>query len=60
MIDYEFFCIIWWCLIGVLFIGFVVIDGFDFGVGVLLIFIGRNDKECRVMINIIGFYWDGN
>lgn len=60
MIDYELLRVIWWCLVGVLLIGFVVIDGFDLGVGVLFMFIGKNDKECCVMINIVGLYWDGN
>ena len=60
MIDYELLRIIWWCLIGVLLIGFAVTDGFDLGVGALLILIGRNDKERRVMINTIGPHWDGN
>ena len=45
MIDYELLRIIWWCLIGVLLIGFAVTDGFDLGVGALLTLIGRNDKE---------------
>ncbi|AJP45309.1 MAG TPA: cytochrome d ubiquinol oxidase subunit II [Alteromonas australica] len=60
MIDYELLRIIWWCLIGVLLIGFAVTDGFDLGVGALLTLIGRNDKERRVMINTIGPHWDGN
>ena len=42
MIDYELLRIIWWCLIGVLLIGFAVTDGFDLGVGALLTLIGRN------------------
>jgi cytochrome d ubiquinol oxidase subunit II len=60
MIDYELLRVIWWCLIGVLLIGFAVSDGFDLGVGALLTLIGRNDKERRVMINTIGPHWDGN
>ena len=60
MIDYELLRIIWWCLIGVLLIGFAVTDGFDLGVGALLTLIGRNDKERRVMINTIGPHWGGN
>lgn len=60
MIDYEVLRVIWWCLIGVLLIGFAVTDGFDLGVGALLTIIGHNDKERRVMINTIGPHWDGN
>ncbi|AMK00010.1 cytochrome d ubiquinol oxidase subunit II [Alteromonas macleodii] len=60
MIDYELLRVIWWCLVGVLLIGFAVTDGFDLGVGALLTLIGKNDKERRVMINTIGPHWDGN
>ncbi|VEL98820.1 cytochrome bd-I ubiquinol oxidase subunit 2 apoprotein [Alteromonas sp. 76-1] len=60
MIDYEFLRVAWWCLIGVLLIGFAVTDGFDLGVGSLLTIIGKTDKERRVMINTIGPHWDGN
>ena len=60
MIDYEILRIIWWCLIGVLLIGFAVTDGFDLGVGALLTLIGKTDKERRIMINTIGPHWDGN
>ena len=54
MIDYELLRVIWWCLVGVLLIGFAVTDGFDLGVGALLTLIGKNDKERRVMINTVG------
>lgn len=60
MIDYEILRIIWWCLVGVLLVGFAVTDGFDLGVGALLTLIGRTDKERRVMINTVGPHWDGN
>lgn len=60
MIDYELLRVIWWCLVGVLLIGFAVADGFDLGVGALLTLVGKNDKERRVMINTIGPHWDGN
>ena len=60
MIDYELLRVIWWCLVGVLLIGFAVTDGFDLGVGALLTLIGKNDKERRVMINTVGPHWDGN
>lgn len=52
--------ILWFILITVLFIGFFFLEGFDFGVGILLPFLGRNDSERRVVINTIGPVWDGN
>jgi len=60
MFDYETLKIIWWLLVGVLLIGFAVMDGHDMGVGTLLPFVGRNDVERRVVINTIGLHWDGN
>ncbi|WP_097032558.1 cytochrome d ubiquinol oxidase subunit II [Sodalis endosymbiont of Henestaris halophilus] len=60
MFDYEVLRIIWWVLIGVLFIGFAVTNGFDMGVGILMRLFGRNDIERRVMINTIAPHWDGN
>lgn len=59
MCNYEILRIVWWLLIGVLFIGFAVTDGFDMGVGMLMR-LGRNDLERRVMINTIAPHWDGN
>ena len=52
--------ILWFVLIGVLYIGFFALEGFDFGVGILLPFLGKNDKERRMIINSIGPHWDGN
>ncbi|MGE6651121.1 cytochrome d ubiquinol oxidase subunit II [Shewanella colwelliana] len=60
MFDYEMLRFIWWALIGVLFIGFAVTDGFDMGVGALLPIIGKDDTERRIMINSIAPHWDGN
>ncbi|WP_298768767.1 cytochrome d ubiquinol oxidase subunit II [uncultured Shewanella sp.] len=60
MFDYEALRFIWWALIGVLFIGFAVTDGFDMGVGALLPIIGKDDTERRIMINTIAPHWDGN
>ncbi len=51
---------VWFILIAVLFIGYFFLEGFDFGVGILLPFIGKNDTERRVVINSIGPFWDGN
>ncbi|KGK82392.1 cytochrome d ubiquinol oxidase subunit 2 [Desulfosporosinus sp. HMP52] len=52
--------ILWFILITVLFVGFFFLEGFDFGVGILLPFLGKNDQERRVVINTIGPHWDGN
>jgi cytochrome d ubiquinol oxidase subunit II len=51
---------LWFVLIGVLFTGFFVLEGFDYGVGILLPFVGRTDEEKRRVINTIGPVWDGN
>ena len=58
--DYETLKLIWWLLVGVLLIGFAVMDGHDMGVGALLPFVGRNDVERRVVINTVAPHWDGN
>lgn len=58
--DYETIRVIWWGLLGALFIGFAITGGFDLGVGVLLPFLGKNDNERRVIINAIGPTWEGN
>jgi len=51
---------LWFVLIAVLFTGFFFLEGFDYGVGILLPFVAKNDKERRVVINTIGPHWDGN
>lgn len=52
--------ILWFVLIAVLWTGYLVLEGFDFGVGMLLPVLGRTDKDRRLMINTIGPVWDGN
>jgi cytochrome d ubiquinol oxidase subunit II len=52
--------ILWFILISVLFVGFFILEGFDYGVGILLPFVAKNDTERRVTINTIGPHWDGN
>ena len=52
--------VIWFILVTVLFIGFFFLEGFDYGVGMLLRILGRNDTERRMIINSIGPVWDGN
>jgi cytochrome d ubiquinol oxidase subunit II len=51
---------LWFIAIAVLWAGYFVLEGFDFGVGILLPVLGRDDTERRVMINAIGPVWDGN
>src|SRR3546814_1620276 len=51
---------LWFIIIAFLWVGYFVLEGFDFGVGTLLPFLARNDTERRVMINTIGPVWDGN
>ena len=60
MLDYETLKLIWWLLVGVLLVGFAIMDGHDMGVGTLLPFVGRSDVERRVVINTVGPHWDGN
>lgn len=50
---------IWFMLVGILFTGYAVLDGFDLGVGALHL-LARGDKERRIMLNSIGPVWDGN
>ncbi|MCF8383502.1 MAG: cytochrome d ubiquinol oxidase subunit II [Chlorobium sp.] len=51
---------IWFILVTVLFTGFFVLEGFDFGVGILHPFMSSDDRERRAVINTIGPFWDGN
>jgi cytochrome bd ubiquinol oxidase subunit II len=50
----------WFILIAVLWTGYFVLEGFDFGVGILLPVLGRDNTDRRLMINAIGPVWDGN
>ena len=58
--SYETLQTLWFILIAVLWIGFFFLEGFDFGVGMLLPFLGKKDEERRAIINSIGSVWDGN
>lgn len=60
MLDYATLKIIWWLLVGVLLVGFAIMDGHDMGVGTLLPVLARDDTDRRVMINTIAPHWDGN
>jgi cytochrome d ubiquinol oxidase subunit II len=52
--------IFWFCLIAVLWAGYFLLEGFDFGVGMLLPFLPRNERERGTMFETIGPVWDGN
>mgnify|MGYP001276938365 FL=1 len=58
--------IVWFVLIAILYIGFFVLEGFDFGVGILMPFLSKDanpekvDHKRRILINTIGPHWDGN
>ena len=52
--SYETLRVIWWLLLGVLLVGFAIMDGFDLGTAALLPFVGRSDIERRVAINTVG------
>ena len=58
--NYEVMRVIWWVLLGVLLIGFAIMDGFDLGTAILLPFIGKTDVERRVILNSVGPVWEGN
>jgi cytochrome d ubiquinol oxidase subunit II len=51
---------VWFGLIAVLWAGYFLLEGFDFGVGILLPVLGRDNRERRLLINTIGPVWDGN
>ena len=60
LFDYSTLRVIWWALLGVLLIGFAIMDGFDMGVAALLPFVARTDPERRAIINTVGATWEGN
>ena len=52
--------ILWFILIAVLWIGYLTLEGFDFGVGMILKILGRDERERRATLSTIGPHWDGN
>ena len=52
--------LIWFCLVAIMMVGYVILDGFDLGVGILHIFVARNEKERQLVLRSIGPVWDGN
>lgn len=59
-LTFELLCVIWFLLLGVLLIGYAILDGFDLGVGILHPFVAKSDHERRLTMNSIGPLWDGN
>jgi len=59
MFNDPFLNYVWFILVGILFTGYVILDGFDLGIGTLHLFT-KTDAERRVMLNSIGPVWDGN
>jgi cytochrome d ubiquinol oxidase subunit II len=60
MFDYATLRIIWWLILGVLLIGFAVMDGFDFGIAALIRVLGRDDAERRTLLETVEPVWEGN
>ncbi|PWY54411.1 cytochrome d ubiquinol oxidase subunit II [Legionella qingyii] len=60
ILDYETLRVIWWLLLGVLLIGFAIMDGFDLGVAIWLPWFAKTDTERRILINTVGPTWEGN
>lgn len=60
MFNLENLQIIWFVLISVLWIGYFVLEGFDFGIGVLLRIVGKTQAERRAILTTLGPVWDGN
>ena len=60
LLDYSTLRIIWWVLLGLLLIGFAVMDGFDLGIETMLPFVARTDLERRLVLETIEPVWEGN
>jgi cytochrome d ubiquinol oxidase subunit II len=59
-LDYATLRVVWWLLLGVLLVGFAIMDGFDLGVAALLPVVAKTDDERRVALNLVGPVWEGN
>ncbi|MGL6619365.1 cytochrome d ubiquinol oxidase subunit II [Aeromonas hydrophila] len=58
--DYETLKLIWWGLVLFMLVGFIVMDGFDLGVAMLLPVVSKEDEDRRLVINSVGPVWEGN
>src|SRR5271169_405215 len=59
-LEYSTLRVIWWLILGVLLIGFAIMDGFDLGVGASFTFLGRSDAERRAVLLSVEPVWEGN
>ena len=55
---YEILRVAWWLILGVLLIGFAVMDGFDFGIAALVRVLGRDDDERRALLETVEPVWE--
>jgi cytochrome d ubiquinol oxidase subunit II len=60
MFDLEVLRVVWWALLGILFMGFAIMDGFDLGAAALLPLVTRTESERRIVLNCLGPVWEGN
>jgi cytochrome d ubiquinol oxidase subunit II len=60
VMTYEFLRLAWWLILGVLLIGFAIMDGFDFGIAALVRVLGRDDDERRALLETVEPVWEGN
>jgi cytochrome d ubiquinol oxidase subunit II len=60
MFDYATLRVIWWLILGILLIGFAIMDGFDFGVAALLRVLGRDEDERHALLQTVEPVWEGN
>src|SRR5579863_1798614 len=51
---------IWFCLVALILAGYVALDGYDLGAGIVHLFVARSDSERRRVLQSIGPFWDGN
>lgn len=59
-LDFATLKVIWWGIVGLLLVGFAIMDGHDMGVGTLLPFVAKNDEQRRLVIATVGAHWEGN
>ncbi|MCA9134888.1 MAG: cytochrome d ubiquinol oxidase subunit II [Planctomycetales bacterium] len=59
-LSYDTVTVLWYVLLGILLSGYIILDGFDLGVGILHPFVAQDDRERRLVMNSIGPLWDGN
>ena len=60
MLDIAILRVIWWALLGILFMGFAIMDGFDLGAAALMPLVAKDETERRIVLNTIGPVWEGN